>query len=38
MTLEYAVAHKVLTLTWTSFAIGATAGAITTLCTARVRK
>ena len=31
MTLEYAVARRVLTLTWTSFALGATAGAITTL-------
>ncbi len=31
MTLEYAVARRVLTLTWTSFAIGATAGAVTTL-------
>ena len=38
MTLEYPVARKALTLTWTSFAIGATAGAITTFCTARVRK
>ena len=31
MTLEYAVARRVLTLTWTSFALGATAGAVTTL-------